>query len=421
MDTNARTFSRGKQTLILLIGQGIYFLADIFIVFIIPIVDSYELTGIYSYSYSVASLFFITTTFCIKDIQVVYQYKDYSSNQYIGAFLYTTAFSILIMLGSSFLLCDNLKEQLVFITTSLGQILIGSTFYMIARLQISNRLDAWGWSNAICGIGKLAILLTGIFLDNVYGAILAMPIIGAISFWIVVYFFHRSIVCDEQIELSCFTKISSFFSKGSFRILRMCVPLTMIQIVNTFESAYVKFFIKYFWGNEEHGIFAVVTTISLVIPNVANCIIAPLLNDFATLYNLGERHKLKKKYVTTIVALVILYLLAIITMIKPLWIMMINYYGEQVLGHESLFVLSFISALMIAITSYSSYILVIFKKNRNQLFIVIGGLVIGLIIVPVLVKNVGLLGAMLSLVVVNSMVAMLEFVYSIFLVSNLKE
>ena len=113
---------------------------------LLPKITDYEKTGYFSLAYSTSQLFYIISTFSLREFQVISNYKSISESTFFSFRLYTTFFSLLLCVIYSLLLGYDGSLLLTIILFSISNTITAIAEVMLGTLQIKERLDINGYS-----------------------------------------------------------------------------------------------------------------------------------------------------------------------------------------------------------------------------------------------------------------------------------
>ncbi len=229
--------------------------------------------GIFSYSFSICTLFFYVSLFFNRTFQIAS--NKYSFNQFLGTRLITSLISIIAIVIFSLISGFSFNKVLIIFFIMLYRIVdaISDCFY--GYFQDSNKLYIVGISYTIKAIFSLIVfVISEILTKNLYLSLLLFLIINLLVLLIYDVRQYKNISKAPKIEydFSCFLQIT----KKTF-------PIFILQFVSIYLVNSPKYIITYFTSDELQAIFGVLIIPATILSLVGNYLIQPFvkrLNDY---------------------------------------------------------------------------------------------------------------------------------------------
>ena len=255
-------------------GLSFYGIASLFYLLIVKGINGIDASGIFSYSYSLCTLFFYIALFYNRTFQISnnikLKFNDYLSSRFIYCFL-----SLFLITFYTIFTTSNITKILVVVLLMLFRIMdaISDTFY--ALFQTSDRLDIVGKSYTFKSIVSILIFLViDLITRNLVASCLGIVISNL--FFLIFYDIKqfKKNYGDTKIELKLKNfKLITFESSYIFVFSFMAVFLSNAQ----------KYILEYYAPDSIQGVFAILIMPATVLSLISGYILNPFLNELKKL------------------------------------------------------------------------------------------------------------------------------------------
>lgn len=255
-------------------GLSFYGIASLFYLLIVKGINGIDASGIFSYSYSLCTLFFYIALFYNRTFQISnnikLKFNDYLSSRFIYCFL-----SLFLITFYTIFTTSNITKILVVVLLMLFRIMdaISDTFY--ALFQTSDRLDIVGKSYTFKSIVSILIFLViDLITCNLVASCLGIVISNL--FFLIFYDIKqfKKNYGDTKIELTLKNfKLLTFESSYIFVFSFMAVFLSNAQ----------KYILEYYAPDSIQGVFAILIMPATVLSLISGYILNPFLNELKKL------------------------------------------------------------------------------------------------------------------------------------------
>lgn len=342
------------------IGLTSYCLVSMVLFIIVKLVNGINESGIFTYSYSICTLFFYISMYYNRTFQIVDNYKINGFNKFLSTRIITSFASIiLIVIFSLISHFDSYKILIIFMIMLFKTIdAISDTFY--GYFQQKDKLYLVGISYTLKSfIGILLFLITDLLFKSVFLSIVSLIIVNIIIFVLFdVNKFKKMFIDKIQLDLSDTKKII----KSSFSIF-------IFQIIAIYLANCQKYMITYISSNEIQTIFGILIMPATVLSLVGNYLILPFINKLGN-YHQKKDYKNLNKLTIKIVLILFAIGLIIIAITNILGIPLLNLLYQLQLSEYKLDLLIIIlSAIFSSASMIFSGVLTIINENRVQVYI----------------------------------------------------
>lgn len=360
---------------------------------LLPKITDYEKTGYFSLAYSTSQLFYIISTFSLREFQVISNYKSISESTFFSFRLYTTFFSLLLCVIYSLLLGYDGSLLLTIILFSISNTITAIAEVMLGTLQIKEHLDINGYSGIAVAFCKFVFFLSSIKLtQNLCIALFFGEIIPAIIYFFIIHTFYVKITKTKA-------PYNIKWSKDFISIAKNTFPLLAINFITIFITTYPRIVIEKKESSVILSYYSILISIANIVPSITTTLFTPLLSSYATLYNNKEIKKLALMHIKVIAlcfCMCLMIMVASFFILPPLfrW-----YYGNKLMDYINIFYIGIIGACFLSMAQVAKPILLSANKNNLMLIILCVSVIPLLILTPILVNNYSALGAALALLI----------------------
>ncbi len=340
-----------------IIGLTLYGIVSLFLMIIVKHVNGLKISGIFSYAYSICTLFYFISLYYSRTYQIANYNNSKNFNQFLTFRLISSLLSLILIFVFSLISGFNKNKIFIILLLMLFRILdaISDTFY--GYVQEKNELYKVGISYTLKSI--LSIILFFIidyFTKNIYLSIVSMNIVN-LSFLIFYDINNYKKLCSDKFKFD-FSNIKL--------ILKEALPIFLFSFISSYLANAEKYVIVYFTTDEIQSIFAILIMPATVLSLVGCYLINPFINK---LNELNKNKKYKKFNMLTVKILIALLLLGILgTLFCYLWgIPILNLiYKINLDKYRFELAIIIIASIMCAGSMILSNILTILNKNNLQ-------------------------------------------------------
>lgn len=393
-----------------MIGTVVNSFTSLFFMIIVVRINSIKFSGIFSFAFSMACLFYIIGIYCGRVFQVTDNDKENDDFSYIN-FRFITVF---IMVFLAFLFC--IIRNYTFSKFSIIMLLIffkaleaiSDVFFAIT--QKKDNLYKVGISMFVKSlICVISFLFVDLITKNILLSILTIVIINVIC-----------LLCydipSSEIDFSKYyfnkAKIYKLFKIGFFTFIFTFLNLYLINIP--------KYAIEFFMNDSFQSIFGIIVMPATVISLVAQFIIFPFLNDIKTQVKEKEFSKLSKLMTKLIVVTIFFGIISIIFMYF-FGVPILNIiYGINLMKYKIDLVIILIGAICYAVTTIFANVLIVFRKTLSQAIIYFIVSLVSTIIAMFFVKFWGIKGATISYLITLVFIVIIFYILTCIVIKKEK-
>ena len=280
-----------------LIGVTLYGLVSLFLLIFVKRINGIDESGIFSYAYSICTLFFYISLYFSRTYQIANYNNSKSFNHFLSFRIISSFVSLILIIVFCFINKFSIFNIIIITLLMLFRIIdaISDTFY--GYLQEHNELYKVGISYTLKSImGIICFFVFDILTKNLYLSILSMVFINLLIF----------VVYDiKNFRKLCKNKIYLDFS-NIILILKESFPIFIFSFLSIFLANAEKYVIVYYTNDEIQSIFGMLIMPATVLSLVGNYLINPFINDLNKYYKDKDYQKFDKLSLKILIALFII-------------------------------------------------------------------------------------------------------------------
>lgn len=289
-----------------LFGNIIYALSQWIIITIIARFGSTSDLGVYSLGLAITAPIVLFFSFQLRTFLATDSNNEYNFAQYFGGRIIHLTISFILIIPIAFLYSNNFETILVIILLGIIKYFEGLSDICMGLYQKKSKIDIIGKSQMYRGISSIIAVCILYF----YTRSLIFSLLGLLIVMIV-----RLVNYDLK-HLKPLGEITPVFDRSSIQLMKMAFPLGVVSLISSLNTNIPKYFLEYFSGTEEVGIFSalyyiliasnmLITPISLLVaPRIANAYKQNKIKNFLKL-------NLQLSMVSVIVSLLIITLIVL--------------------------------------------------------------------------------------------------------------
>ena len=375
---------RSKDFLWNAIGTTLNSFLSMFYLIIITRVNGIELSGIFSFSFSIALLLQTLTNFGGRIYQVTDINEEFSLSEYLGIRALMSVIGIIISIIICRIYHSNLMGYLLTITLVLVKIIETFSDVIYGEFQKNERIDLIGKSLVI----KSTITIIAFLIVNLITKDLILS-----TFVILIFTFLFFLVFDIK---KCNKKISL---KMNYNLIKKTKNLFVTNFILLIILNVPKFVGKIFLNEVDFGYLGIILMIPTVMLLFSQFIIVPILNKLTIYYNtndINNSNKLIKQTILILICITVVCILAAIFLGKTVLGLL---YGVNFDGYVIAFVLLILSGMFNSFSSLFMNVLTILRKINVQVVVLVIVTIIVTILSITLSKFFGIYGLISALLI----------------------
>ncbi len=371
------------------IGITLNAFTSLFFLVIVNRINGISEAGIFTYSFSIACLFYIIALYFNRVYQVSDVKKRFSNNQYITNRIVTSI--VVIIIAFIFVLINRFDfyKSMIIILLTLYKAFEAVSDCFHAFIQKEEQLYFVGKSLAYKAvIGFMGFFVIDIITRNLIISIIWINIVNIVGLLIEIYKYKK--VCNSKY---------SFEFTNSINLFKTTFPLFMFSFLNIYLNNSQKYILEYFMSEEFQTILGIIIMPATMLSLCGQYLIAPYLNILSHNYDSGKYKEFRKLFLNiNIVFIGLNFLILLIAFF--LGIPVLNFiYGINLNQYKLPFMIIIIGAIFYALSTTISNVLVIMDKNNEQLYVFIISSVVTTIASIFFIKNNEILGASISYII----------------------
>ena len=376
-----------KDTIFYAIGLLANSFISLFLLIIANRVNGVDIAGVFSYSFSLCCLFYVSAVFFNRTYQLANYNNDKSFNDFLMFRLSTILISIIIF----FLFClfNQFKMSKVELILSLiaykSVEAISDCFY--AKIQENNKLY-------IVGISYFIKAILSIFSFFIVDCLTKNIVIASISVFIVNFavFILLDLGTLDLKELKIKFSLKFQYKK----IFKESFVIFIFSFLIIYMAGIQKYIMPYYVNDSIQNIFGIIVMPATMLSVVGNYIVMPYMNNLIALYRNSQMKKFVQLNNKLILYLGIFGFFALlISLIIGVPLLNLIYNIDIYKYRIDLLIIIF-SSILAAIMTIVSNFLTITKENNKQLISYGIAAVVGTIISAYLISSNGIRGASIS-------------------------
>jgi O-antigen/teichoic acid export membrane protein len=283
-------------------GLSFYFACKwLLTILVVRFSDSYEDAGYLALAMSLANVFYCLASYNMRHYQVSDIKGEYSDNTYLSSRLLTITGAILLCLLYCALFIGNGFQRLIVLLYML--LVAGETLADVLHgiAQKHWRMDIIGISSLLRG---LALLAAFIFFYKLSGLALAVFGISALSLLLVVCYDFRQVRRLSPLRLE-------FQWDKQRRLLKSCFPLMATVLLYVLYATAARVFLEAKSDAEVLGVYSAATILAVVVAQLSNYIIVPLVNVLSRHFAEGSLKTFNRLFLLVCGAIFLLILVSL--------------------------------------------------------------------------------------------------------------
>ena len=377
-------------------------------ILVVRLSGSYEEAGVFGTALSVTNVFFIISSFSIRNYQVADVNNKFSDSEYITFRIITCGVSILALPVYLIIMQYSLYTSLSVMCYMLIKIAEAIVDVIHGIFQKAWRLDIACKSYTIRGIVNLTVFsLTEFALKNL---VLSLLLTAA-----------ASLLCTLLIDVKCCRSmfdISIYFkNRKLIKLLQCGLPLFIHGLLSTLIYNIPRIAAQKICGEELFGFYSSVAAPTVVIQLVVSSVFSPCITVMSEQYQ--KKDKKLFKTIAEIQGIIIVVGVIAVSGFALFGNWFLEFmFGSEILEHGGLLVPAVAAAVLISVTAFISSIFTV--SNHNVIMAVLEGVtfVIDLILSIILINKFGLQGINYALII--SCVVFIVIGYCVVIPSVLK-
>jgi O-antigen/teichoic acid export membrane protein len=370
-------------------GNLIYALSQWLIVTVIARFGSAEDLGVYSLGLAITAPIVLFFNFQLRTILATDRKNEYNFPQYLGGRIIHLSISFIIVMPVAILYSDDKKTIIVIILMGLVKYFEALSDICMGYFQKKGKVDIIGKSQFYRGIITAVIVsLLYITTQNIILSTLGLLFVMVL----------RLMFYDIR-HLKPYTKVTPVFGISWFNLVKMAFPLGMASLISSLNTNIPRYFLDYFWGVEEVGIFSALYYVLIA----GNMFLTPIsllaAPKIANAYNKEKINGFVKVNIQLSVIVSVIFSIFILIIIAERELILIILYGKEYAYYQNSFVVISFSMLFGFLTTFFALSAVAARVIKIQPFINFIVMIITLLASYFCIRANGVLGASYSLLI----------------------
>lgn len=392
-------------------GNLVYALSQWLIITVIARFGSTEDLGIYSIGLAITAPIVLFFKFQLRTIIATDSNDEYKFSQYLGSRIVHLTIGFIIIIPIAVIYAIDNKTILVILLMGIYKSFEALSEICLGYLQKVGRVELIGKSQFYKGI-TIAITVSFIY-------ILTQNLIISIITLIIVMFL-RLILYDIK-NVKTFTNVMPVFESTWYKLLKMAFPLGIASLITSLNTNIPRYFLDYYWGVEEVGIFSalyyvlvagnmLITPISLLAaPRIANAFNNASIKSFV-----------KVNFQLSAIVTLIFFVFIIVIITQGQHILTILYGKEYAIHQESFTILS-LSLFFGFLTTFFSLSAVAARVLKVQPIINLLVMIITILASYYYIKSNGIIGTSYSVLISRAFQMFLSLGLLVFIIWSKKK
>ncbi|MDR3156530.1 MAG: hypothetical protein LBT69_01230 [Lactobacillales bacterium] len=393
------------------LGTAAYsFIPVVFMIFVTRI-NGIFVSGIFTFSFNTSMIFAAVAIFGGRSYQITDVDEEFKSRDYVVSRIITC----FLALFASSMICCFLDRKTLYISVItmifvLYQISVAISDVFYGILQKSNKLYIAGFSLTLKTIaGSIVFMILDIMTKNILLSSLAFVFINIIF---TIFYEIEQIMRLDSIEL--FEKKIKDYVNTTYSIIKKTWPLAFFGILNGVFLNVNRYYIQFFHPKSQ-GYYGVLFITTSFLNLLFSTILAPKIVRLTTDFKRKKIAKLKKDvcFISRI-SIALGIMISIVTYFLGIPVLSMIYNLNLNSFRVQLAVIVFVS-IFYALSNILFTVFTIIRKLKSQLFLLISGIFIQLVLGPLFIKPFGINGAVIVYAIGNIFLFILTRIfYSLF-------
>ena len=366
------------------IGVTLNSFNSLFFLIIINRINGIDDGGIFSFAFSLACLLFVIGIYAGRTYQVSDIRDELNDSEYLVHKFLTCAIMMVVCLMYILFKQYSVEKNIIIITLSLYKCLEAFSDTLYGYMQKKDKLYLCGISQTVKSlISIIAFFLVDLLTKNLILSCVSLVIINLL----VIIFFDRPVsnkaMYKEIIKMS---RVFYLFKRG-FTVFAF--SFLAIYIVNV-----PKYTIDGLMNNSFQTIFNIIVMPATVISLCGQYIMGPILTELVDVYNKKDYFKFKS-LIYKIIKIIVLFGFVVEIGAWLLGIPVLSLvYAIDLAAYRYDLMIIILGAIFYALANVFSTGLITMRKNNMQLVIYVSSAIIGWVLSNLLIRKLGIDGAM---------------------------
>ena len=356
---------------------------SLFFLVIINRINGTETGGIFSYTFSLACLFYVIALFYNRTYHVADVKNEFSNNQYITNRIISCFITVLFVFVFSFLSKFNNEKFLMFLFLMLYKCIEALADCFHGFIQKKEQLHYVGKSLFLKALFSIILFcIVDLLSKNILLSIIPIIIVNLIGTLI-----------DIKKYLNLYNDKIKFCLKSSIKIYKSSLSLFIFSFLIIFINNCQKYVAGYVMEDSLQNILGIIIMPATMLTLCGQYLINPYLTKLSNLYK-DSNLKEFKKILFTIIGIFLLMGIFILIIAYILGIPVLNIlYSTDLTNYKISFLIIVVGAVFYSISSIISNCLTILRRNNEQLALFIISSIISVVSSIFLINTKKIIGA----------------------------
>lgn len=330
---------------------------SLFFLIVVRYINGMDEAGIFTYAFSLCTLFYVFSCFYNRTFQVAENTNKYNFNDFLSTRFVLGAATLCLILIFAIINGFSCLKIFVILFLMIFRVAEAISECLYGELQKQDRLYKTGISltlKAVFGLGLFALidLLTKNLLLSIFGIIFANIL--------VIVFYDRKNIKEKVKEKFRFQK------KNIRSILKISLPVMVFTALGAYLANCPKYFMTYFTDNEMQMVFGILIMPASVLTLASAYLINPFISKLIKLKEEKRLSEFKKTTVSILLVMAGIGLLAV-GVCYLIGIPVLNFiYNLNLENYLGLLILGVVAAVFYAMTNIISGFLTVLNENKIQ-------------------------------------------------------
>lgn len=393
-----------KQTIIHSLGNTVYLIGLWFLTVITTRVLGYSSTGVLTLAMSIGNVIATIQVFGARG----YQSSDISFKYSSKAYVFFRCISVVFGCIIGFVACIMLNYSIsVQISVLLFILLKSSESFSDAFFgndQRAGHLEFAGFSMLFRGILLVVLFAIGVKLFNDLNTSLLIAALGGLAL---------SLFIDLPLHNRTVEKSGQVSGKGILNLIKECFPLLITLLIPSVILAFPRIVLERFYGDEILGFYGNVSTPALLLTSVAPTVLLALLPSYGNFIKEHNYKRIREFWIKTIVSVIAFVLLAALGVLCLGKAVLSYVYTNEIVPYVHYLYYILVAMMFYIITMCNNTVLVALRKSWGLTLTTIIALVVCVVLSFIVVKPLGIMGAVLALGIPYAVAAFIQIVWII--------
>ncbi|HEX6594175.1 MAG TPA: oligosaccharide flippase family protein [Bacillota bacterium] len=302
-----------------------------------------EMVGVFTLGLAITAPIVLLLRFHLRNAVATDSINEYTFNEYFTARTISTIVFIIVMFVITLVYPVKLETSLVIFIISLAKSCESLSDIFHGQWQRLERLDLVAKSRIIKGVSSLIIFSLILFFTGklIWGTV------GLLLVWFLVLYFYDYRITNQFMNINIV-----FNKKRQLTLLKLTLPLGVAQLIASLNANVPRYFIEYYHGLDQLGIFAGMIYIITAGVNIIIAVEGAIIHQLSIWFQRNEMKAFIRLLTFLMVGVVAGSVLAIIIIHLFGEAILTLIYNEEYANYQQEFMILFIAGIFMYLNKF---------------------------------------------------------------------